>query len=184
MDSDDDIDINSPVEIGSLDDQETSDVIDPARKVRFEIKKAEVRTQREDNKDSSSPWKVKRLSLQAKITEDGVNGDGAQAGRVLFPELIIAFNQAEFAEQYASEWWQKKARGPAKEFFLALGFDVKALPKIDKEFLDGLTGRDFIADIQVEKVQEKTDEKNDKGKFIYKDTGEVRNKLGNYRAAA
>ncbi len=185
---DDEIDLNDVnIEIGDLSDQETSDVMEPARKVRFEIKKAEVRTQKEDNKaplSDSNQWTIKRLSLQAKVGEDGVDQAGKSAGRVLFPDFVLAFNLEAFPERFGSEWWTKKARGPAKELFAALGFDVKALPKIDADFIAELAGRSFIADIQTEKVQEKTDEINPKtGKPAYRDTGEIRNKLGNFRAA-
>ena len=181
--AEDDVDINDDVdlEIGSLKDQESDDLIDKARKVRFAIKKAEVRTQYDEGK-KENPWTVKRLALQAKISEDGIDGNGGSAGRVLFPDFILAFNSKDFEDRFAGEWWQKKARGPAKDFLAALGFDPAEPPRINKDFLDSLIDMEFIADIQHEKVQEKTDEKNEKGKFIYKDTGEFRNKLANFRA--
>lgn len=182
--AEEDIDINEDVdlEIGSLKDQESDDLIDKARKVRFSIKKAEVRTGYQDN-DKHKPWNTKRLAIQAKIGEDGIDGNGGSAGRVLFPDFLLAFNtEGDFAERKDSEWWQKKARGPAKELLAALGFDPADPPRINKDFLDSLIDMEFIADIQHEKVQEKTDEKNEKGKFIYKDTGEFRNKLANFRA--
>lgn len=175
----DDVDVNEPVVMDDLSDQETSDVLEPAKKVVFEIKKAEVRKQYEDPKDKTSTWMVTRLNLQAKVGENGTDGEGKYAGRVLFPEFIIAFNK----EEKKGEWWEKKARGPAKELFLALGFDLKAMPAIDADFLSSLEGRFFMADILQRKVQEKTDQVNDKGKAIYKDTGEYRNELANIRAA-
>src|SRR5688572_4455626 len=100
-----DVDINEDVdlEIGSLKDQESDDLIDKARKVRFVIKKAEVRTNYEDNK-KENPWSMKRLAIQAKISEDGIDGNGAQAGRVLFPDFILAFStEGNFAERANSD---------------------------------------------------------------------------------
>lgn len=178
---DDDVDLNDlDLDIGSLADQETTDVLDPAPKVRFEIKKAEVRKQYEDPQDKTSKVLVTRLSLQAKVSEDGTNHEGANAGRVLFPEFILAFDK----ETKTGDWWEKKARGPMKELLVALGYDPAAPPRIDRDFIDGLAGREFIADIKKRKVQEKTDEINPKtGKNVYKDTGDFQNELGNFRAA-
>src|SRR5260221_505282 len=90
----DEVDLNElDLDIGSLADQETSDVLDPAPKVRFEVKKAEVRKQYEDPQDKKSKVIVTRLSLQAKISEDGTNHEGANAGRVLFPDFVLAFDK-------------------------------------------------------------------------------------------
>ena len=176
---DEDVDLNEPVVLDDLSDQETSDVMDPASKVRWSIKKAELRKQYEDPRDKTSTWLVTRLNLQVKVGEDGTDGNGLNAGRVVFPELILSYNK----DEKKGEWWEKKARGPAKEFFLALGFDLKAMPAIDQDFLDSLKDREFIADLKRIAMQEKTDEVNDKGKAVYKKTGEFKNDLSNYRPA-
>lgn len=172
-------DINSPVLVGDLSDQETTDVIDPASKVSFVIKKASVRTQHSDPKDTSSPWAVKRLVIDAAIGPEGVDTDGKYANKHLFSELILTFN----TDIYNSEWWMKKSRGPTKQFFAALGFDVAALPAIDNDFLGELAGKEFVADIRKRPIQEKTAEINDKGKNIYRDTGDFKNELANFRIA-
>lgn len=178
VDLNDDVDLD----IGSLKEQESSDLIDKARKVRFEIKKAEVRTSYQDGK-KENPWNTKNLSIQAKIGEDGIDGNGGSAGRVLFPDFMIAFStEGDYSERTSSDWWQKKARGPAKDFLAALGFDPASPPRINKDFLDSLIGMEFIADITQKEREEKTDQKNDKGKFVYKKTGEFRNELTNFRA--
>lgn len=181
QEEDDDLDINDlNISVGDLSNQESSDVLDPARKVPFTIKKVTVRKQYEDPQDKHSKVLVTRLAIQSKIGEAGTNGEGANAGRILFPEFIIAFDK----ESKTGEWWEKKARAPFKELLVALGYDPAAPPTIDREFIDGLIDRDYLADIKVRKVQEKTDEINPKtGKNVYKDTGEFQNELGNYRPA-
>lgn len=182
---DDDVDVNEPVVVGDLSEQETSDVMDPARRVPWIIKKAEVRTSRKDNNDPTSEWNTTRLSLSVAIGPDGVDGEGTLAGRWVFADYTLAFStEGEYSARASSEWWQKKARGPAKELFIALGFDVKALPKIDREFLDELVGKEFIADLLRKPMQEKTDEISEKtGKNVWKNTGEYRNELGSHRQA-
>lgn len=185
MEDDQDPDINEPVLLGGeLENQETSDVMERAPRVRWEIKKAEVRTQREDSKDSSSPWTIKRLSLQVAVGPDGTDNEGTNANRRVFMDYILAFNASEYPERFGSEWWQKKARGPAKELFSALEYDLKDLPPIDAEFLAALQGREFIADLLKKEQQDKTDEISEKtGKPVYKNNGTYRNELSNHRVA-
>lgn len=188
VDSDSDgPDINSPVLVGDLSDQETSEVLDPASRVPFIIKKASVRTQAADAKQAvsdSNPWAVKRLVIDAAIGPEGIDGDGKYANKHLFPELILTFNNADLPERFASEWWQKRSRGPTKQFLVALGYDVANLPAIDADFLMELGGKEFVADIRKRPIQEKTDETNDQGKAIYRDTGDFKNELSNFRASA
>lgn len=185
MEDDSDVDINSPVVMESLEDQETTDLLDKARKVHFEIKKATVRTQHIDPQNKSSEWIFKRLSLQVAVGSEGVDGEGASANRRLFPEFLLAFNREATQDLYDfdSEWYKKKARGPAKELFAALGFSLNPPPAVDHDFLEALAGREFIADITVKSVDKKTDKKNDKGKWIYEPTGDYRNELANFRSA-
>lgn len=177
---DDDVDINEPIAMDDLSDQETRDVIDPVSKVPFTIKKASIRKQYADQNDKSGTPEVTRLVIDAAVDSDGVDGDGKYAGKHLFAELILTFNK----ETHTSDWWLKKSRGPTKQFFSALGFDVAALPAIDAEFLSDLAGRSFVADIRKRPIQEKTSEVNEKGKAVYRDTGDFANELSNFRAAA
>lgn len=184
---DDDIDVNDPVIMDDISDQETSDVMERAPRVRWEIKKAEIRTQRLDNKAAASednPWTIKRLSLQVAVGPDGTDNEGANANRRVFQDYIIAFNKDADAK-FLGDWWQKKARGPAKELFTALEFDLKAMPAIDGEFLQALQGREFIADLLKKEQEERTDQINEKtGKPLYRKTGEFRNELANHRVAS
>lgn len=176
----DDVDINEPVVMDDLSDQETRDVIDPASKVPFTIKKASIRKQYADPQDKTSTVEVTRLVIDAAIDPEGIGEEGKYAGKHLFSELILTFNK----ETHTGDWWLKRSRGPTKQFFAALGFDPAALPKIDSDFLGELVGRSFIADIRKRPIQEKTSEVNDKGKAIYRDTGDFANELQNFRAAS
>lgn len=177
---DDAPDINDPVVMDDLSDQETRDVIDPASKVPFTIKKASIRKQYADPQDKKSTVEVTRLVVDAAVDNDGVDGEGKYAGKHLFAELILSFNK----ETHTGDWWLKRSRGPTKQFFAALGFDVASLGTIDSDFLSDLAGRSFIADIRKRPIQEKTSEINDKGKAVYRDTGDFANELQNFRAAA
>jgi len=175
---DDEVDLNEPVIMDDLSDQESTDVMERASKVRWEIKEAKVRTRYDDESDKSNY--VKRLSLQVAVGPDGVDGAGASANRRVFMDYIIAFTSDTGLRD--SEWWKKKARGPAKELFTALQFDLKNMPPIDADFLSDLQGREFIADLVKKEQEEKTDETNPKtGKPLYRKTGEFRNELANHR---
>lgn len=176
---DQDIDLNEPVEMESLEDQETTDLLAPARKVPFTIIKAQVRT-RYDNEGDKSSY-VKRLALQVAVGPDGTDKEGANANRRLFPEYVIAFTKGDGVRE--SDWWQKKARGPAKELFAALGYPLDKPPRIDADFLnDELPGKEFFADIIQREIEQKTDEINEKtGKPVYRKTGEHVNELRNHR---
>lgn len=179
-DDTDSVDINDPVVMDDLSGQEVSDVLEPARKVPFIIKKASIRKQYADPNDKSGPADVTRLVIDAAIGADGVDTEGKFANKHLFAELILTFNK----EVKTGEWWEKRSRGPTKQFFQALGYDVSALPTIDAEFLSDLGGKEFIADIMRKPIQQKTDQVNDKGKAVYESTGEFRNELANFRSAA
>lgn len=174
------IDINSPIIMESIADQETTDVIDPVSKVPFIIKKASIRKQYLDANDKSSGVEVTRLVVDAAIGADGVDTEGKYANKHLFAELILTFNK----ETHQGDWWTKRSRGPTKQFLQALGYDPAEPPTIDAEFLSELGGKEFIADIRKRPMQEKTGETNDKGKAVYRDTGDFRNELQNFRAAA
>lgn len=177
---DDDVDLNeSPIQMDDLSDQQVSDVIDPARKVPFVIKKASVRKQYADQNAKSGTPDVVRLVIDAAINADGVDTEGKYANKHLFTELILTFNK----EVKTGEWWEKRSRGPTKQFFQALGYSPSSLPTIDADFLQELGGKEFIADILRKPIQEKTDEINDRGKNVYVNSGEYKNELANFRSA-
>lgn len=184
-DDTDSIDLNEPLVMDSIGDQETSNLVEKARRVPFVIKEAKIRVQRVDFQNKSSEWIFKRLALQVAIGSDGVDTEGTSANRRLFPELLLAFNRNadQTTYDFDSDWYKKKARGPAKELFTALGFSVDPPPPVDQEFLDGLVGMEFIADIVVKSVDKKTNRKDDRGKVIYEPTGDFKNELINFRSA-
>lgn len=177
--AEDDVDINDPIVMDDLSDQESGNVMERAAKVPFIIKEAKIRT-RYDNEGDKSSF-VKRLSLQVAVGPDGTDQAGLNSNRRVFSDYILAFTSDSGLRD--SEWWTKKARGPAKELFTALGFDLKNMPTIDADFLDGLKEREFIADLIKREQEEKTDELNDRGKPVYRKTGEFRNELANHRVA-
>lgn len=164
-------DVNDEIDVGDLSDQQGG-VLEPASKVRFHIKKASVRTA--EDKDTKT-WMVKRLVVEAQVTSDGVDGEGKYANKVLFPELILTFNKSDFPDAFAKPWWEKEARYPTKQFLKAMGEDITNV-RINDDFLSGLTGREFIADIKRSEIRAK---KNGK----YEGTGDFKNELVNFRSA-
>lgn len=186
---DEEVNINEPIVLGDLSDQELTDVMEPHSKVPFIIKKASVRKRYLDNKKAPSednPWSETLLVVESAIGPEGVDGEGKYKNKRMFPELPLAFSiEGPFKERAKSDWWMKKRRAPTVEFFIALGYTPDKLPNIDTELLkEILPGREYVADIKKNAVQAKTGEKDDKGKDVYKDTGDFRNELGNFRKAA
>lgn len=168
-------DIEEPVDIGDLSDQQSTDVIEPVQRVPFVIKKASVRTGKD--KDTGT-WLTKKLVVEAAIDDEGVDGNGKYARKRFFPELMLTFNSADFPDKFSSDWWQKQSRGPTKEFFVALGYDPKALPRVDDNFLTSLAERSFIANITRREMTQKDSQTGE-----YAGTGEFRNELRGFRRA-
>lgn len=164
-------DINDEVDVGDLSDQQGG-VLEPASKVRFTIKKASVRTA--EDKDTKT-WMVKRLVIEAQVGSEGVDGEGKYANKVLFPELILTFNKADFPDAFSKPWWNNEARFPTKQFLKALGEDITNV-RINDDFLSSLTGREFIADIKRREIRAKMNGK-------YEGTGDFKNELANFRSA-
>jgi len=177
-DEEDDVSLNEPVVMDSIENQETSDVLPASRKVLLVIKKAKIRTNYDD-KDDKSAGNVKRLSVQYAVGDDGTDGEGKNKNRRLFIDYVIAFTSGDGVRE--SDWWKTKARGPVKELFTALGIGLNPPPPIDQDFLESLEDREIFADIIVKERQQKTDQVNEKGKPIYKNTGEQENDLRNHR---
>lgn len=180
--NDEGFNINDPIEVGDLSDQTGEEVLEPARRVGFVVKKATIRTQLQDNKQpegEDNPWKVKRLALQIAVGPDGVDGEGKYAKKVLFPELPLTFNVQDFPEQFNTEYYQKRARNDTKMFFTAMGHNPKALPRITDEFLTELVGQEFVADITRKERRALNTETNE-----WEGTGEYQNLITNYRPAS
>ena len=164
--------VTEEVAVGDLSEQQGG-VMEAAAKVPFVIRKASVRTQ--EDKEAGI-WSVKRLVVEAAIGPLGVDGEGKFANKVLFPEFVLTFNSADFPEKFASNWWQKEARFPLKQFLRALGRDITQV-RVNDEFLIGLQNEEFVADIKRKEIQTKGDDQKWHG------TGDFKNELANFRAA-
>jgi hypothetical protein len=161
-------DVVEPFEIGDVSDQTGQELMDAVRGIAFEVKKSEIRVV-EDKIDGTI--KMRRLNLQCKIGPLGVDGNGKYAGKVLFADLLAWYNPLV----YTKDWWKKSSRFPIKSFMQAIGHDPKAIPAITDEFLNGLVGKLFKADITVKSIQKK----NEIGEYV--DTGDKVNELANFK---
>jgi hypothetical protein len=169
-------DVTEPVDVGDLSTQQGNDVIDPFRKVRFEIRKASVR---EYKKDGEASWRKKFLALDIAVASDGVDGEGKFANKHFFPDLLLVANTSHYPE-LDTEHYRTKARFDTKVFLKALGYDPAAPPKINDEFLIGLAGKEVFADITRREIQEAP--KEGSGETKWKGTGEYRNEIKNWRS--
>jgi hypothetical protein len=164
--------VQEEVAVGDLSEQQGG-VMEAVAKVPFTIRKASVRTQ--EDKETST-WSVKRLVVEAAIGPLGVDGEGKFANKVLFPEFVLTFNSADFPEKFSSNWWQREARFPLKQFLKAIGRDITSV-RVNDEFLIGLQNEEFVADIKRKEIQTKGED----GKWH--GTGDFKNELANFRAA-
>lgn len=165
--------VTEEVAVGDLSEQQGG-VMEAASRVPFVIRKASVRTQ--EDKESGT-WTVKRLAVEAAIGPLGVDGEGKFANKVLFPEFVLTFNSADFPDKFASNWWQREARFPLKQFLRALGRDITSV-RVNDEFLIGLQNEEFVADIKRKDIQTKGED----GKWH--STGDFKNELANFKSAA
>lgn len=168
-------DVTDEVDVGDLSTQTGNDVIDPHRKVRFEIRKASVRPYQ---KDGEEQWRKKFLALDLAVTSDGVDGEGKYANKHFFQDLLLVTNTSHYPE-LDTEHYRTKARFDTKVFLKAMGFDPAKPPRINDDFLIELTGREVIADITRREIQQPPTEQG--GKWV--GTGEFRNEIKNFRAA-
>lgn len=153
------------LEVPPSDDQIGGDVIDAAQRIRFSVKKATLRY----NKDRD----VASLSIQSRVGALGVDGNGKYTNKILFGEMIVWSDP----ETKTSDWWKKQARFPWKQFQGAIGLDAASATKINDSFLLGLEGKEFIADIKKSEMKEKGED----GKYV--GTGDFKNELANYKKA-
>lgn len=174
-DNDDGFDITEELEVGDLSTQTGNDVIDPAPKVRFEVRRASVRPYQ---KQDETTWRKKFLSLDLVVTSDGINGEGKYANKHFFQDELLLANVSDFPE-LDTDHYKTKARFGFKTFLKAMGYDPAAPPRINDEFLSSITGREVIADITKREIQTPPAEQG--GKWI--GTGEFRNEIRNYRSA-
>lgn len=172
------IDVTEEVEVGDLSTQQGGDAIDPAKNVRFEIRKATVRPQQSKDADT---WQRKFLSLDLVATE-GVDEEGKYRGKHFFQDLLLVANTTDYPE-LDTDHYKNKARFDTKVFLKAMGFDPAKPPKVNDDFLVGLTGREVVADIKRTEMRSATGETDAKGKAIWKGNGEFKNEIKNFRAA-
>lgn len=173
-DSDSGFDVTDEVDVGDLSTQQGNDVIDPAKKVRFEIRKVSVRPYM---KTGETEWRKKFLALDLVVGSDGVDGQGKYANKHFFQDLLLVANTSHYPE-LDTENYRTKARFGTKVFLKAMGYDPAAPPKINDDFLVGLTGREVYGDITRREIQNPPGESG--GKWI--GTGEFCNEVKNFRA--
>lgn len=175
MSEDDGFDITDEFDVGDLSTQTGNDVIDPAQRVRFEVRRASVRPYQKEGEDA---WRKKYLSLDLVVTSDGVNGEGKYANKHFFQDELLMANTSAFPE-LDTDHYKTKARFGLKGFLKAMGYDPAAPPRINDEFLSSITGREVIADITRREIQSPPAEQGGK----WQNTGEFRNEIRNYRSA-
>lgn len=166
--------ITDEVDVGDLSTQQGNDVVDPAKRVRFEIRKVSVRPY---IKQGESEWRKKFLALDLVVGPDGVDGEGKYANKHFFQDLLLVANTAHFPE-LDTENYRTKARFDTKVFMKAMGHDPAKPPRINDDFLIGLTGREVIADITRREIQNPPAEQGGK----WTGSGEYRNEIKNFRS--
>lgn len=138
------------ISIGDLSAVQERDIIETARNVLVDIRKASLDTQEyslpeEDGGDKV--WAKRNLALQIALTE-GVNEAGKYKGKVFFPRLLLEVNRSDFPDafQYDKYASDGKAFRPIKQFYRAMGGDVKNV-QITRAWRDELAGRQVRLDI-------------------------------------
>lgn len=168
-------DITDEVDVGDLSAQTGNDVIDPAKGVRFEIRKVTVRPY---IKQDEGIWRKKFLALDLVVGADGVDGEGKYANKHFFQDLLLVANTADFPE-LDTEHYRTKARFDFKVFLKAMGYDPAKPPRVNDDLLIELTGKDVIADITRKQIQAPPAEVGGK----WQSTGEFKNEIRNFKTA-
>lgn len=166
--------VTDEVDVGDLSTQQGNDVIDPAKRVRFIIRKPTVRPY---VKQGESEWRKKFLSLDLVVSSDGVDGEGKYANKHFFQDLLLVANTSHYPE-LDTDHYRTKARFDTKVFLKAMGFDPAKPPRITDDFLIGLDGREVYGDITRREIQTAPTEAG--GKWI--GTGEFKNEVKNFRS--
>lgn len=171
-------DVQDPIEIGDLSDQELGDVMDAARGIAVEIESVKLKVTKDKE---TGVVKFTQLDPVFVIT-NGIDDEGRYQGRKLFgwqidfPGILISFDKTRYIEENAKQtsvdWWKKKARAITKQFFTAIGEDVSNLPSITEEYLGDLAGKELRLDVT----------KVDKKDYDGNKTGEMVNKIKNFKS--
>jgi hypothetical protein len=171
-------DVTDEVEVGDLSSQTGGDAIEPARKVRFEIRKATIRPYVPKDSDE---WLAKYLSLDLVVGPEGIGEDGKYKGKHFFQDLLLKKNvdayPAENTEKYKSS-----GRFDLKVFLKAMGYDPAKPPKFNDDLLIELTGKEVYGDITRKAKRAATGETDANGRAVWAPTGEFSNEVKNFRA--
>lgn len=172
-------DVTEDIDVGDLSDQEGG-ILPAATRVIGTIQKASVKRSLLDNKyqeRDDNPCTFKYLNLEIKIGEAGIDGEGAYAGKVVFPsmmDIVLTYDPAACKRKaeskgkpFNSEWWAKTARLGAKQFFTAINGNAKNV-RVNDDVLIALVGQLIMFDIKKEKDGTRE--------------GEFTNRLTNWRA--
>lgn len=171
------IQVTDEFEIGDMSDVQ-GDVLPPASKVLFVVKKASIGSLLLDNKQAESdenPVVLKKLRLELRIKE-GIEQGGQikYVNKPCFVDMFVWHNPVHKTSDY---YKTRKYLLDFKQFIKAMGYDVKAPPKMNDQFLIELIDREVRGDIQQKPIQV-----NDgSGKWV--NTDEMENKYRNWRTA-
>lgn len=168
---DEGFEITDEVDVGDLSAQTGNDVIDPYKKVRFEIRKATVRPYQAKGEDG---WRKKFLALDLAVCSEGVDGEGKYANKHFFQDLLLVANTTDYPE-LDTDNYRTKARFDTKVFLKAMGFDPAKPPKINDDFLTELSGREVFGDIQRREMRAQSE-------GVWKGTGEFKNEVRNFKS--
>lgn len=173
FDNDNGFDITDEVDVGDLSAQTGNDVIDPYKRVRFELRKLSVRPYQ--GKDDAS-WRRKFLSLDLVVSSEGVDGEGKYANKHLFQDLLLVANTADYPDM-DTDYYKTKARFDTKVFLKAMGYDPAKPPRINDDLLIELTGKEVFGDITRKEQRQQVE-------GVWKGTGEFRNEVRNFKAVS
>lgn len=136
-------------DISGAEPMESRDVIDAAKGVTFEIKKAVIDAYTPKGEDD---WMKLSLKLHLAVGPLGVDGKGRYKGKYFFPRILVDVNRKAYPDGFKKDYYKPKtgsAFGEYNEILQALGFSTSPAPRNDKAFRQALIGRQVIADIDL-----------------------------------
>ena len=176
--------VTEPTEVGDLSGVSDDQSMPKAQGIQVRIEKPTVRRTLQNNKvaedEVNNPCIAKEINAQLRILPEGIDGAGAYANKVLFPNprwYIWAEVTHEFYAKRAIFSGEKRAYlNPFKTLLLALGYDIKSPPPINDEFLTVIEGQTLVIDISRESERALVN-------GVWEDTGGYLNKVRKIRAA-
>jgi len=144
--------------VGDLSTVSDDQSMPKAQGVKVRIEKPAVRRTLQDNKTPedgvNNPCIAKEINCQLRILPEGIDGTGAYANKVLFPNprwYIWAEVTHEFYNKRTTMTSEKRPYlNPFKSLLLALGYDIKGEVKVNDEFLAAIEGQELTIDISRE----------------------------------